>query len=83
MKSNKGGYNMPVVKQSLEERLERLVERCNYDRTPITLFFDPTDGQWHGALDDLTGHIAGSLVAEEHSGDFDDVLEALEAELEL
>jgi hypothetical protein len=74
---------MPHVKVSLEERLEKLVRHCADHSTPISLFFDPTDEQWHGSLDDITGLGMGGLVAEEHSGDFDTVLEAMEAELEL
>lgn len=74
---------MPHVKLTLEERLEKLTRYCADHSTPISLFFDPTDEQWHGTLDDSVGLGLGGSVADEYEGDLSTVLEAFEAELEI
>ena len=66
---------MPHVKESIEDRLEKLTQYCADHRTSINLSFCHVEEQWTGSLD------AG--VEEEYTGDFVSVLEALEAEVEI
>lgn len=71
---------MPHVKTSLEERLEKLARHCADHNTPMSLYFDPDEETWSGALDG-TGWSTTDLGAQEYSGDLEEVLEAFESEL--
>jgi hypothetical protein len=64
---------MPVVNQSLEDRLNELAKRCSLDHTSIILEFDPVGEKWIGSVDE----------EQDFEGDLNEVVEALEAELDI
>lgn len=64
---------MPVVNQSLEDRLNEIAKRCIADHTSIILEFDPVGEKWIGSVDEN----------QDFEGDLCDVVESLEAELDI
>lgn len=64
---------MPVIEMTVEERLAELTRECAKQRIGLTLEFDPVEEKWCGYFDD----------SPEVHGEFEEVIEALEAELNL
>lgn len=58
---------------SFEDRLRKLTDECTKQLISLTLEFDPNTGKWHGWVDEDP----------EFDGDLDEVIEALEAEMNL
>jgi hypothetical protein len=64
---------MPVIEMTIEERLHELTRECSKQSLGLTLEYDPSTELWCGYFDD----------SPEVTGSFDEVVEALEAELNL
>lgn len=64
---------MPVVEMTVEERLNEITRECTKQGLGLTLEYDPVEELWCGFFDDCP----------EITGSFEDVIEGLEAELNL